>query len=62
MIAEVPVGLLGRSGVEMALVELGIGRHLLEPGFELGEALNNAVVCSLVDHGGDDGGRRLTKR
>jgi hypothetical protein len=46
----------------MALIETRIRRLLLEPGFELGSAPGDAVVCSLVDHAGDDARRRLKKR
>jgi hypothetical protein len=49
-------------GVEVALIESRIRRLQLEPGFELGSAPGDAVVCLLIDHAGDDARCRLKKR
>jgi len=48
-------------GVEMALIEARVRRLLVQPGFELDNAAEDTVVCSLIDHAGDDARRRLKK-
>jgi hypothetical protein len=51
-IAQVPVGLLGSSTVEVALVELNVRGSLVEPFGELPDAFSQYAGCRFVCHTG----------
>lgn len=61
LVAEMPIRLLGSMGIEVALIELHVGRLLLEPILELGSAPFDTTMSAFIDHAIEDTRGRLKK-